>query len=110
MDGKRELLTAWERLWCVQTSVPADGVVWPANFIRLRALTLTVPLPGTIFRSRRTVFSASARNIMLWKNHDMLVFDPEMGGRDGMNSQVRTIEMQVPSPMGLIVSLRSTFW
>jgi hypothetical protein len=59
--------------------------------------------------SREAALAISGRNIMLWKNSDMLVFDPEMSGRDGMNSQVRTIEMQVPSPAGLLVSLRGTW-
>ena len=109
-DGKRNELDAWHRLWCTPTSVPTDGVVWRADFVRLRSLSLSMPVPGAFFGSRRTTFSVSARNIMLWKNHDMLVFDPEMGGRDGMSSQVRTIEMQVPSPMGLVVSLNGEFW
>ncbi len=109
-SGNRAQLTAWQRLWCTPSSVPTDGIVWPADFVRLRTLTLSAPLPGAFLGSRRTTFAISARNIMLWKNHDMLVFDPEMGGRDGMSSQVRTIEMQVPSAMGLVFSLRGEFW
>jgi hypothetical protein len=76
----------------------------------LRAITLTLPLPGSFLQQRRATLSVSARNLMLWKNSDMLVFDPEMAGRDGMHSQVRTIEMQVPPTAGLIVSLRGSYW
>jgi hypothetical protein len=108
--GNRNQLTAYERLWCTPTSVPLAGPVWPADFARLRALTLTVPLPGSFMTRRRATLSLTARNLMIWKNSDMLVFDPEMAGINGMHSQVRTIEMQVPSPAGVIVSLRGSYW
>ena len=109
-EGKRETLDAWHRLWCTPTSVPIEGPVWPADFARLRAVTLTLPVPGSALQARGVTLSLSARNIMLWKNSDMLVFDPEMSGRDGMNSQVRTIEMQVPPAAGFTVSIRGSYW
>jgi outer membrane receptor protein involved in Fe transport len=109
-QGRRNELTAYKRLWCTPLSVPLAGQVWPADFARLRALTLTVPLPGALLQQRRATLSLSARNLMLWKNSDMLVFDPEMGGRDGMHSQVRTIEMQVPPAAGFLVTFRGSYW
>ena len=108
--GNRSTLTAWQRLWCNPLTVPIEGPVWPADFARLRALTIAMPVPGAFFQRRSAMLSVSARNIMLWKNSDMPVFDPEMSGRDGMNSQVRTIEMQVPPSAGLVASLRATWW
>jgi hypothetical protein len=109
-DGNRNQLTAWERLWCTPLSVPLGGPVWPADFARLRAITLSLPVPGSFMSRRRATLSISARNIMLWKNSDMLVFDPEMAGRDGMHSQVRTIEMQVPPAAGYMISLKGSYW
>jgi outer membrane receptor protein involved in Fe transport len=109
-QGNRNQLTAYERLWCTPLSVPLSGQVWPADFMRLRAVTLTLPLPGQFLHQRRATLAISARNLMLWKNADMLVFDPEMSGRDGMHSQVRTIEMQVPPSAGLLISLRGSYW
>lgn len=109
-QGNRNQLTAWERLWCTPLSVPLAGPVWPADFARLRAITLSVPLPGDFMQRRRATLSISGRNIMIWKNPDMLVFDPEMAGINGMHSQVRTIEMQVPPAAGLMVSLRGSYW
>ena len=108
-DGQRETLTAWYRFWCTPTSVPVEAPVWPASFAKLRSITLTVPLLGKLLASRSAALAISGRNIMLWKNSGMLVFDPEMSGRDGMHSQVRTIEMQVPPAAGLLVSLRGTW-
>ena len=108
--GNRNQLTAWERLWCNPLTIPLDGPIWPADFIRLRALTLTVPLPGAFMTEHRATIAVSSRNHMLWKNPDMLVFDPEMAGRDGMSSQVRTVEMQVPPTAGWTVSFKAAYW
>jgi hypothetical protein len=107
--GNRDQLTAWERLWCNPLTIPLDGPIWPADFIRLRALTLTAPVPGSFFRGHRASVVVSSRNHMLWKNHDMLVFDPEMAGRDGMSSPVRTIEMQVPPTAGWTFSFKASY-
>jgi outer membrane receptor protein involved in Fe transport len=109
-DGNANLLTAWERVWCRPLSVPFDGPIWPADFIRLRALTLTVPVPGRFMTRHRGTLSLSARNFLLWKNPDMLVFDPEMAGRDGMNSPVRTIEAQVPPAAGITFAFKAAYW
>lgn len=108
--GNRNQLTAWERLWCNPLTIPLDGPIWPTDFMRLRALTLTVPLPGEFMTTHRATIAISARNHMLWKNGDMLVFDPEMAGRDGMSSQVRTIEMQVPPAAGMTISFKAAYW
>lgn len=108
--GKRELLTAWERLWCNPLTVPRDGSIYPADFIRLRALTLTIPLGGRFLSARRTTISFSARNYLLWKKKDFLVFDPEMVGFDGMDATVRQIDMHVPSPVGLTLAISASYW
>jgi outer membrane receptor protein involved in Fe transport len=109
-DGNANLLTAWERVWCKPLSVPVDGPIYPADFIRLRALTLTLPIPGSFMSRHRATFAVSARNFLLWKNPDMLVFDPEMAGRDGMNSPVRTIEAQVPPTAGFTFAFKAAYW
>ena len=109
-DGKADLLSAWERVWCKPLSVPLNGPIWPADFIRLRALTLTLPVPGSFMTRYRATVALSARNFLFWKNPDMLVFDPEMAGRDGMNSPVRTVEMQVPPTAGFTLALKAAYW
>jgi len=109
-DGNADVLTAWERVWCKPLSVPLNGPIWPADFIRLRALTLTLPVPGSFMIRHRATLAVSARNFLLWKNPDMLVFDPEMAGRDGMHSPVRTIEAQVPPTAGFTVALKAAYW
>jgi outer membrane receptor protein involved in Fe transport len=108
--GEREMLTAWQRLWCNPLTVPRDGSIYPADFVRLRALTLTMPLPGGFFRTRRGTIALSARNYLLWKHKDFLVFDPEMVGFDGMDATVRQIDNHVPAPAGVTLSIRASYW
>jgi outer membrane receptor protein involved in Fe transport len=108
--GERDMLTAWQRLWCNPLTAPNDGTIYPADFVRLRALTLTVPLPGSFFHTRRGTLALSARNYLLWKHKDFLVFDPEMVGFNGMDATVRQIDMHVPSPVGLSVALGASYW
>jgi hypothetical protein len=33
-----------------------------------------------------------------------------MVGKNGMNSVVRAIEAQVPSPMGFMIAVRASYW
>jgi hypothetical protein len=108
--GERNVLTAWQRLWCDPLTAPSDGSIYPADFVRLRAATLTVPLPGSFFHTRRGTVALSARNYLLWKRKDFLVFDPEMIGFNGMDATVRQIDMHVPSPVGLSVAIRASYW
>jgi len=61
-------------------------------------------------RARNATVTMAARNYLLWKNSEMKVWDPEMGGRDGMEAPVRFIEFGVPTAASLSVSIRATYW
>lgn len=102
-------LTAWERVWCNPAKIPEDGPVYPADFVRLRNFSLSVPLPGKVFQSNRATLVLSARNYLLWKHRDFLVFDPEMAGRDGMHSIDRNVDAQVPPTAGLSFAIRAVY-
>lgn len=105
-----EQLTAWERVYCRRTSLPRNGAIVRGDFVRLRDVSLTLPLPGRLLRSRSVSVVLAARNYLLWKHSDLRVFDPEMGGRDGMFSPVRAIELAVPTPASLGFSIKATYW
>lgn len=109
-EGKREVLTAWERQWCVAATVRRDGLIVPGDFVRLRDLSVTVPLPGTLMRSRRASFTLAARNYLLFKSSEIEAFEPDMGGRDGMFAPVRAIELTVPTPATISFAVRATYW
>jgi hypothetical protein len=108
--GQRNTLTAWQRFWCSPSTVPTDGSVYPADFLRLRAVTLTIPLPGSFFHTRRGTVALSMRNYLLWKKKDFLVFDPEMVGFDGVDGTVRQIDLAVPSPVGFSLAISTSYW
>lgn len=105
--GHPELLTAWERVWCIAANVPRNGgPVYPADFFRVRELTLSAPLPVRFLGGWSSTLVVSARNFWTRKDDDFLVFDPEMSGREGMHARARMIDAQIPSPASLVVSMR----
>jgi outer membrane receptor protein involved in Fe transport len=107
--GRDEELTAWQRVWCIAENVPDDGgPIYPGDFFRFRELTLRAPLPGSVLGDWRGTLVVSAQNFWAWKNDDFLLFDPEMVGDDGMQTIVRRIDSQIPSPSTFVVSLRVT--
>ena len=107
--GHDDELTAWQRVWCIAGNVPDDGgPIYPGDFFRFRELTLRAPIPTGVLGGWRTTLIVSAQNFWTWKNDDFLLFDPEMVGDDGMNTIVRRIDSQVPSPATFVMSLRVT--
>lgn len=108
--GQVSTLTAWERMWCVSTNVRRDGPILSGDFIKLRDASFTMPVPARLLRSRSATITFAARNYLLSKSSDIIAFDPEMGGRDGMFAPVRTIELGVPAPASLSVAIRATYW
>jgi outer membrane receptor protein involved in Fe transport len=109
-DGNRELLTAWERFWCVAATVRRDGGIVPGDFLRLRDLSVSVPLRPSLLKSRRASLTLTARNYLLYKSSEIEAFEPDMGGRDGMFSPVRAIELTVPTPASISFAVRATYW
>jgi hypothetical protein len=108
-DGYDQL-TAWERVYCRRLTVRQDGSIVPVDFLRLRDLCLSLPLAGERLRLRNATLVVAARNYLIWKHSDIKVFDPEMGGRDGMFAIVNAIETAVPTPASLRLSIRATYW
>lgn len=100
--GGIDRLTAWERVYCVGENVPEDGHIYPADFLRLRSLTVRAPLSPL----GGAILTVSGRNFWTWKNDDFLAFDPEMVGQEGMHTRLRTIEAHVPPPASFTMSLR----
>jgi TonB-dependent SusC/RagA subfamily outer membrane receptor len=108
-DAQRDRLTAWERFFCEPGTAHDDAPIYPADFFRLRDVTLEVPVPGRLLRSPAATLTFSARNWLTWKNDGVRLFDPEMAGHGGVHSPLRTIEFQVPAPATFTVSLRAVY-
>ncbi len=101
-------ITVRESLTCIPANVRSDMFIFPADFFKVRDITVTVPLGRLIPRTTTSAISFSAQNIFR-KNYGMPLFDPEMSGNDGFNATVRYISEHIPAPATFMTSLRISF-
>ena len=101
-------LTPHERLTCIPANARQDMFIFPADFFKIRDLTVTVPLGKLIPRTASSALVLSAQNFFR-RNYGMPLFDPEMSGNDGFNAPVRYISEHIPAPAMYLTSLRLTF-
>ena len=112
--GTVDGLTAFQRAACTTSLAGGSGniFIYPADFFKLRELTLSVPLPTRrIPGVRNATFKVSGRHIFRSLNNDFLLFDPEMAGRRGGVNEVerdgaRYIDENIPAPSTWTFSLR----
>jgi hypothetical protein len=106
-----EGLTAKQRSQCVQSEVRQDFYIYPADFFKVRELTLQLPVPARFVPgSSRASLTLSGHNIWKWVNDEFPVFDPEMGAANsGFDTQVRSMLEHVPPPATYTASLRVIF-
>jgi hypothetical protein len=62
-----------------------------------------------IRRASAATLTITAQNYLKWINSQLRLFDPEMVGRDALDSQNRDIAEHVPPPAVITVNLRVTF-
>ncbi|MFN8572165.1 MAG: SusC/RagA family TonB-linked outer membrane protein [Gemmatimonadaceae bacterium] len=102
--------TALDKARCTVSLTRADYFIYPADFFKLRDVSLVIPVPR---RWTAGVSSANltiaARNAVKWVNKDFPVFDPETGNNGGFDSQVRSILEHVPPPATFTAALRIVF-
>jgi len=95
---------------CTQASTRADYFIYPANFFKLREVSLNMPVPSRFIPgSSSASFTLSGHNIWRWLNDDFPVFDPETGNNGGFDSRVRSILEHVPPPASYTATLRVVF-
>jgi len=107
--GSIPQLTARERKECVPVNTNVDTFWFPQDFWKLRDVTLTIPVGWAIRRVSSATLSITAQNYLKWINPDLRLFDPEMVGRDALNSQNRDISEHIPPPAVITVNLRVVF-
>ncbi len=103
-------LTAKQRSMCDVKWVRNDFYIYPADFFKIREISLNVPIPERYIpsASRATVI-LSGHNVYRWVNKDFPVFEPEMGANDGFNTTVRSLLEQIPPPATFTAAVRLTF-
>ncbi len=106
--NQSDQLTAWERMACIPRNVEGDWFIQPADFAKLRDVTVRVPIGRLVPMASNATFSLSASNWYTWKK-DFPILDPEVAGNDGFDGAVRGSSEHIPSPATLIASLRFVF-
>lgn len=101
-------ITVREQLTCVPANVRPDMFIFPADFFKVRDITVAVPLGRLMPGTTSSALTLSAQNIFR-KNYGMPLFDPEMSGNDGFNATVRYISEHIPSPAVFLMSLRLSY-
>jgi hypothetical protein len=107
--GNESSLSTWLQSTCIPGNADGDYTTYPADFFKLRELSLRFPVDFALPGSTTGTMTLSARNAFRWINADFPVFDPEMMGNTGMNNPVRSLSEHVPPPATFTASLRVAF-
>lgn len=108
--GKLDQAKAIDRARCTVSTTRSDYFIYPADFFKLRELSLSIPIPARFAPGTTSArLTLAGQNIWKWQNEGFPVFDPETGNNDGFDSRVRSILEHVPPPATYTASLRITF-
>lgn len=107
--GDTASLSTYQKAACIVSNARADYMVYPADFFKVRDVTLRLPISFLVPGGRTASLTLSGRNVWRWRNKDMPLFDPEMMGNEGMNASVRSILEHVPPPATYTASVRVIF-
>jgi len=95
---------------CTVALTRADYFVYPADFFKLRELSVSAQIPTRLLRGATSgQLVLSGHNLWKWVNEDFPVFDPETGNNGGFNARVRSILEHVPPPAVYTAAIRLTF-
>jgi TonB-dependent SusC/RagA subfamily outer membrane receptor len=102
--------TAWQQTICDSKNVRSDYFIFPADFFKLRDVTLRAAIPQRFLHGARTAqVSVSVQNWFRRQNPSMRLFDPEMSDNAGFNEAVRGINEHIPSSASVLAQFRFTF-
>jgi TonB-linked SusC/RagA family outer membrane protein len=108
--GRTSEIKAIDNARCTVSGTRADYWIYPADYFKLRELSVNFPIPQRLLRGAKSaMFSLSGHNVWKWVNEDFKTFDPETGNNGGFDSRVRSILEHVPPPAVYSAILRITF-
>lgn len=103
-------LTAIERARCYRETFRSGLWIYPADFFKLREVTLVAPLGTAIPGTRSAALTLSLRNAFRWLNEDFWAFDPEMvSSRSNVGALTTGITEHAPTPARFTASVRVNF-
>ena len=103
-------ITALDRARCYRTTPVGDLFKWPADFFKVREITLQAPLPLRLRNVQSTTVTLSLRNIFTFQSARNRSQDPDAGAT-GNSVEGLTFQFldAIPAPAEFTVSIRSTF-
>ena len=101
-------VTNYENATCVQANTKEDMFIFKADFVKVRDVTLTVPLGRLVPGTSNGLLVLTAQNAFR-RNFGMPMFDPEQSGNDGYDGVARYISEHIPAPAVFLASVRLTY-
>jgi TonB-dependent starch-binding outer membrane protein SusC len=106
LDGVRAI----DRVRCYPQALRPGVWVYPADFFKVRELTVLAPVTAFVPGVRNATLTLSLSNAFRWTNDEFLAFDPEMvSSRQTTSSLTSGITEHAPAPARFAASLRVTF-
>ena len=105
-------MTAEQRARCIVGNTESDFFVAPADFFKIRELSVQAPLPESWtdrFGASRASLTFSARNFYRRVDDQLRTLDPEVGGNVGFDTDVRSMSEHVPPPAFYTFSIQMVF-
>lgn len=101
---------ALDRIRCYSQAPGTEVWTMPADFFKLRALTLRVPATPVVPYVDRAVATFALRNFYTWTNSEFYSYDPEMvSARSNVDALTQGITDQLPPPASFRFSFRVEF-
>jgi hypothetical protein len=102
-------VSAADRVRCYKTVPSTDLFTWPADFLKMREVTVQAPVPFRLPRLQSAMLTLSARNFFTRKLHGNRSSDPEVGGNATVDGLTFGVSDAIPAPAEFTVSIRATF-
>jgi hypothetical protein len=102
-------VSAADRMRCYKTVSTTDLFSWPADFFKMRELTIQAPLPFRLPRIQSAIVTLSARNFLTKKLNGNRSSDPEVGGNATVDGLTFGVSDAIPAPAEFTISIRATF-
>jgi hypothetical protein len=101
------LVNAVDRARCYRSVLQGNLFTWPADFFKVREITVQAPLPFALPRVQTAMITLSARNIFTFLPSTNRSQDPDIGG--SVEGLTFGYSDAVPAPAEFTLSIRATF-
>ncbi|MBI4502403.1 MAG: TonB-dependent receptor [Gemmatimonadetes bacterium] len=100
-------VNAVDRARCYRSILQSNLFTWPADFFKVREITLQAPLPFRLPRMQTAMITISGRNLFTKVSKRNRSNDPDIG--NSVENLTFSFTDAVPAPAEFTVSIRATF-